>query len=192
MRFRARRDDAIEIVALVRPPAVHAQIDKRLVERPVAARPAGQAAISHPAFCPTAAEQPCRHHSQRRSTFCLRAPRAEQREMIRMQLLDGLGGLGKCAGVPGELAVIGIPSVGAEAGARDRSWRRREASSRGRCAPPPGSRRERPACDAIADIQRPQRRHLRKAGDLGVFGQDVLRLIGCDDKHVDGKSSSRC
>src|SRR5947209_2061467 len=105
-----------------------------------------------------------------------------------MQLLDGPGRIRKGARIPRELAIVGIPPIGAEAG----SEINHRVAGQSLFAECPGlSQRLFGRIQSAVRLlisERPEWRHLRKSGDLCILTHYLRGFAGPDDEDVHGKN----
>ena len=175
----------IEAVALVGPPAVDPEIEQRLVHRPVATH----LAVGRPAIVRRAAAGERRggagvvHRAGHLAAFDHGVQ--DHLEVLGMQLVDRALRVGERFGVPGELAVVGVPSVGAEVRAQvDHRVARQLLLAEEACLLKDLFGRAQRAVRLLV-AERPQRRHFGKAGNLRVFGHNHRRVFRLDDEEVD-------
>src|SRR5215469_13372295 len=107
----------IKPIALVRPPSVDSKIRERLVKRPVAA----DLAIGRPMAIRSSARGQGRAAARifhgARQALAFEHDMQSDLEVLLVELFHGLWRVRKGSRVPGELAVVGVPAVGAEPGA---------------------------------------------------------------------------
>ena len=178
----------VEAVALVGPPAVDADVHQLLVRGPVAA----DVAVGRP-FAVGRAAGGQRRRGARVGHFAEKLAAFDDDvqhhfEIPLVQLLDGGGRVGESFQVPVELAVVRVPAVGAEAGAEvDHHVAGQLLVAHqlrlGHDLFGLGQRAVR-----LLVAERPQRRHLRVAGEFGVLRHHAGGLFRADHEHVERQS----
>ena len=108
-------------------------------------------------------------------------------KVLVVELRDGLRRIGEGPWVPGEFAVVGVPAVGAEAGAeKDECVAGKPFLAKGARLLQDLFRRAEGSMRLLV-AQGPERRHFRISGDLGILPQNSGGLDGGDDKDIERK-----
>ena len=177
---------AVQAIALIRPPAVDAEVHRRLVIRPVAF----DGAILGPAVVRRASARDSlvgRAGSGNGATHAPAFDHRVQHDLVvqRVEIVDGLLRIREVLLLPPELAVACVPSRRRELRAEIDQPVARQLLLAERLRDPHHLVWARQGSMRLQVTERPQRRQLRASGDARVFAEDDLGIRRRHDEDVE-------